>query len=136
MATTDHHLLGGISRHRWVGKRGPGRRPKIQLSATLSGKRWIVAAMRPPGREVRMRIWRTGKRSEPQPCADDIQSVVCGHGRGKSRRRYTDAELERLIKAEGAGGRNMPRPPAFCRPLGASRAIRPGPAAAPANPAE
>jgi hypothetical protein len=40
------------------------------------------------------------KRSEPQPCDDDIHKVVADKA-AEIEARYTDEELERLIKAKG-----------------------------------
>jgi hypothetical protein len=40
------------------------------------------------------------KRSEPQPCADDIESVAAAKA-AEIEARYTDEDLERLIKAKG-----------------------------------
>src|SRR5947208_12747179 len=40
------------------------------------------------------------KRSDPQPCADDIRSVAA-EAAADIEARYTDEDLERLIKAKG-----------------------------------
>lgn len=40
------------------------------------------------------------KRSEPQPCDDDIRSAVAAAA-ADIEARYTDEDLERLIKAKG-----------------------------------
>jgi hypothetical protein len=43
------------------------------------------------------------KRSEPQPCDEDIQKVAADKA-AEIEARYTDEELERLIKAKGLAG--------------------------------
>jgi hypothetical protein len=44
--------------------------------------------------------WR---RSEPQPCDEDLQQVAAAKA-AEIEARYTDEELERLIKAKGLAG--------------------------------
>jgi hypothetical protein len=80
-----------------VGKRGR-ETAKIQLSARFQ-EAVDRAAMR-AGRgssDAYLADWR---RSEPQPCADDIQNVVAATA-AEIEARYTDEDLERLIKAKG-----------------------------------
>jgi hypothetical protein len=43
------------------------------------------------------------KRSEPTPCDDDIQSVAAAKA-AEIEARYTDEDLERLIRAKGLAG--------------------------------
>jgi len=83
-----------------VGKRGR-ETAKIQLSARFQ-EAVDRAAMR-AGKGSSDAYLADWKRSEPQPCADDIQSVVAATA-AEIEARYTDAELERLIKAKGLAG--------------------------------
>ena len=80
-----------------VGKRGR-ETAKIQLSARFQ-EAVDRAAMR-AGKGSSDAYLADWKRSEPQPCADDIQTVVAATA-AEIEARYTDADLERLIKAKG-----------------------------------
>src|ERR1700730_5483475 len=76
-----------------------GREPaKIQLSARFQ-EAVDRAAMR-AGKGSSDAYLADWKRSEPQLCGDDIQAVVAATA-AEIEARYTDAELERLIKAKG-----------------------------------
>jgi hypothetical protein len=83
-----------------VGKRGR-ETAKIQLSARFQ-EAVDRAAMR-AGKGSSDAYLADWKRSEPQPCADDIQSVVAATA-AEIEARYTDEELERLIRAKGLAG--------------------------------
>jgi len=74
---------------------------KIQLSARFQ-EAVDRAAMR-AGKGSSDAYLADWKRSEPQPCADDIQNVVAVTA-AEIEARYTDADLERLIKAKGLAG--------------------------------
>ena len=88
-----------------VGKRGR-ETAKIQLSARFQ-EAVDRAAMR-AGKGSSDAYLADWKRSEPQPCADDIQNVVAATA-AQIEARYTDEDLERLIKAKGlAGGPSAP----------------------------
>jgi hypothetical protein len=50
------------------------------------------------------------KRSAPQPCGDDIQAVVAVTA-AEIEARYTDADLERLIRAKGLESTTIPPTP-------------------------
>jgi hypothetical protein len=80
-----------------VGKRGR-ETAKIQLSARFQ-EAVDRAAMR-AGKGSSDAYLADWKRSEPQPCADDIQGVVAATA-AEIEARYTDEDLERLIKAKG-----------------------------------
>jgi hypothetical protein len=80
-----------------VGKRGR-ETAKIQLSARFQ-EAVDRAAMR-AGKGSSDAYLADWKRSDPQPCADDIQSVVAATA-AEIEARYTDADLERLIRAKG-----------------------------------
>jgi hypothetical protein len=71
---------------------------KIQLSARFQ-EAVDRAAMR-AGRGSSDAYLADWKRSEPQPCGDDIQAVVAATA-AEIEARFTDEELERLIKAKG-----------------------------------
>jgi len=83
-----------------VGKRGR-ETAKIQLSARFQ-EAVDRAAMR-AGKGSSDAYLADWKRSEPQPCADDIQNVVAATA-AEIEARYTDEDLERLIKAKGLAG--------------------------------
>jgi hypothetical protein len=80
-----------------VGKRGR-ETAKIQLSARFQ-EAVDRAAMR-AGKGSSDAYLADWKRSEPQPCADDIQGVVAATA-AEIEARYTDEDLERLIRAKG-----------------------------------
>ena len=80
-----------------VGKRGR-ETARIQLSARFQ-EGVDRAAMR-AGKGSSDAYLADWKRSEPQPCADDIQSVVAATA-AEIEARYTDEDLERLIRAKG-----------------------------------
>jgi hypothetical protein len=80
-----------------VGKRGR-ETAKIQLSARFQ-EAVDRAAMR-AGKGSSDAYLADWKRSEPQPCADDIQTVVAATA-AEIEARYTDEDLERLIRAKG-----------------------------------
>jgi hypothetical protein len=71
---------------------------KVQLSARFQ-EAVDRAAMR-AGKGSSDAYLADWKRSEPQPCGDDIQAVVAATA-AEIEARYTDEELERLIKAKG-----------------------------------
>jgi hypothetical protein len=71
---------------------------KIQLSARFQ-EAVDRAAMR-AGKGSSDAYLADWKRSEPQLCGDDIQAVVAATA-AQIEARYTDEELERLIKAKG-----------------------------------
>ena len=71
---------------------------KIQLSARFQ-EAVDRAAMR-AGKGSSDAYLADWKRSEPQLCGDDIQAVVAATA-AEIEARYTDEELERLIKAKG-----------------------------------
>jgi hypothetical protein len=102
-----------------VGKRGR-ETAKIQLSARFQ-EAVDRAAMR-AGKGSSDAYLADWKRSEPQPCADDIQSVVAATA-AEIEARYTDDDLERLIRAKGLAGE-----PAAPAPQPTSAAQRPQPA--------
>jgi hypothetical protein len=87
-----------------VGRRGR-ETAKIQLSARFQ-EAVDRAAMR-AGRGSSDAYLADWKRSEPQPCADDIQSVVAATA-ADIEARYTDEDLERLIKAKGLAAGSAP----------------------------
>src|ERR1700731_1832784 len=71
---------------------------KIQLSARFQEAVDRAAMRAGKGRsEAYLPDW---KRREPQPCGDDIQAVGAATA-AEIEARYTDEELERLIKAKG-----------------------------------
>jgi hypothetical protein len=71
---------------------------KIQLSARFQ-EAVDRAAMR-AGKGSSDAYLADWKRSEPQLCGDDIRAVVAATA-AEIEARYTDEELERLIKAKG-----------------------------------
>jgi hypothetical protein len=71
---------------------------KIQLSARFQ-EAVDRAAMR-AGKGSSDAYLADWKRSDPQPCGDDIQAVVAATA-AEIEARYTDEDLERLIKAKG-----------------------------------
>jgi Virulence factor len=71
---------------------------KIQLSARFQ-EAVDRAAMR-AGKGSSDAYLADWKRSEPQPCGDDIQAVVAATA-AQIEARFTDEDLERLIKAKG-----------------------------------
>ena len=71
---------------------------KVQLSARFQ-EAVDRAAMR-AGKGSSDAYLADWKRSEPQPCGDDIQAVVAATA-AEIEARYTDEDLERLIKAKG-----------------------------------
>jgi hypothetical protein len=71
---------------------------KIQLSARFQ-EAVDRAAMR-AGKGSSDAYLADWKRSAPQPCGDDIQAVVATTA-AEIEARYTDEDLERLIKAKG-----------------------------------
>ena len=83
-----------------VGKRGR-ETAKIQLSARFQ-EAVDRAAMR-AGKGSSDAYLADWKRSEPQTCADDIQTVVAATA-AQIEARYTDEDLERLIRAKGLAG--------------------------------
>jgi len=83
-----------------VGKRGR-ETAKIQLSARFQ-EAVDRAAMR-AGKGSSDAYLADWKRSEPQPCADDIKSVVAATA-AEIEARYTDEDLEHLIRAKGLAG--------------------------------
>jgi len=103
---------------------------KIQLSARFQ-EAVDRAAMR-AGKGSSDAYLADWKRSEPQPCADDIQNVVAVTA-AEIEARYTDADLERLIRAKGLAGESS----ATTAPGGtASAAAQPPQAANDADPAD
>jgi hypothetical protein len=96
-----------------VGKRGR-ETAKIQLSARFQ-EAVDRAAMR-AGKGSSDAYLADWKRSDPQPCGDDIQKVVADTA-AEIEARYTDEELERLIRAKGlAGGPSAPTPQSAVAP--------------------
>lgn len=83
-----------------VAKRGR-ETAKIQLSARFQ-EAVDRAAMR-AGKGSSDAYLADWKRSEPQPCADDIQNVVATIA-AQIEARYRDEDLERLIRAKGLAG--------------------------------
>src|ERR1700733_11615788 len=71
---------------------------KVQLSARFQ-EAVDRAAMR-AGKGSSDAYLADWKRSAPQPCGDDIQAVVATTA-AELEARYTDEDLERLIKAKG-----------------------------------
>jgi hypothetical protein len=100
---------------------------KIQLSARFQ-EAVDRAAMR-AGKGSSDAYLADWKRSEPQSCADDIQAVVAATA-ADIEARYTDEDLERLIKAKGLAGA-VTSPAAESAP-----AAQPSPAADPSDPAD
>jgi hypothetical protein len=80
-----------------IAKRGR-ETAKIQLSARFQ-EAVDRAAMR-AGKGSSDAYLADWKRSEPRDCADDIQKVVAATA-AEIEARYTDEDLERLIKAKG-----------------------------------
>jgi hypothetical protein len=112
-----------------VGKRGR-ETAKIQLSARFQ-EAVDRAAMR-AGKGSSDAYLADWKRSEPQPCADDIQTVVAATA-AEIEARYTDEELERLIRAKGLAGAPATQSPPATR---SAPAVPPQPAAHPLQPAD
>jgi len=82
---------------------------KIQLSARFQ-EAVDRAAMR-AGKGSSDAYLADWKRSDPQPCADDIQAVVAATA-AEIEARYTDEDLERLIRARASNPRRFrPRSP-------------------------
>jgi len=80
-----------------IAKRGR-ETAKVQLSARFQ-EAVDRAAMR-AGKGSSDAYLADWKRSEPQPCADDIQAVVAAEA-ARIESRYTDEDLERLIRSKG-----------------------------------
>jgi len=80
-----------------VGRRGR-ETAKVQLSARFQ-EAVDRAAMR-AGKGSSDAYLADWKRSEPRPCAEDIQAAVAAVA-AEIEARYTDEELERLIRAKG-----------------------------------
>lgn len=80
-----------------IGKRGR-ETAKIQLSARFQ-EAVDRAAMR-AGKGSSDAYLADWKRSDPQPCEDDIQAAVAAVA-ADIEARYSDEHLERLIKAKG-----------------------------------
>jgi hypothetical protein len=80
-----------------VGRRGR-ETAKVQLSARFQ-EAVDRAAMR-AGRGSSDAYLADWKRSDPKPCDDNIEAAVAALA-ADIEARYTDAELERLIKAKG-----------------------------------
>ncbi|HEY3787015.1 MAG TPA: virulence factor [Steroidobacteraceae bacterium] len=80
-----------------IAKRGR-ESAKVQLSARFQ-EAVDRAAMR-AGKGSSDAYLADWKRSDPQPCEEDIQSVVAAAA-AAIEARYTDEELERLIRAKG-----------------------------------
>jgi len=80
-----------------IGRRGR-ETAKVQLSARFQ-EAVDRAAMR-AGRGSSDAYLADWKRSAPQPCDDDIHSVVAAAA-AAIEGRYTDEDLERLIRAKG-----------------------------------
>jgi hypothetical protein len=100
-----------------VGKRGR-ETAKIQLSARFQ-EAVDRAAMR-AGKGSSDAYLADWKRSDPRPCGDDIQKVVADIA-AEIEARYTDEELERLIRAKGlAGGPSAPSPQSAVAPHAAA----------------
>jgi hypothetical protein len=83
-----------------IAKRGR-ETAKVQLSARFQ-EAVDRAAMR-AGKGSSDAYLADWKRSEPQPCDDDIEKVVAGKA-AEIEARYTDEDLEILIKAKGLAG--------------------------------
>ena len=71
---------------------------KVQLSARFQ-EAVDRAAMR-AGKGSSDAYLADWQRSDPQPCPDDIETVAAAKA-AEIEARYTDADLERLIKAQG-----------------------------------
>lgn len=84
-----------------VGKRGR-ETSKVQLSARFQ-EAVDRAAMR-AGKGSSDAYLADWKRSEPTPCADDIAAAVAAVA-ADIEARYTDEDLERLIRSKGLDGR-------------------------------
>jgi Virulence factor len=82
---------------------------KVQLSARFQ-EAVDRAAMR-AGKGSSDAYLADWKRSEPRPCGEDIHAAVAAEA-AKLEARYTDEDLERLIRAKGlnasAGGSSEP----------------------------
>jgi hypothetical protein len=83
-----------------IAKRGR-ETAKVQLSARFQ-EAVDRAAMR-AGKGSSDAYLADWKRSEPQPCDDDIEKVVAGKA-AEIEARYTDEDLEILIRAKGLAG--------------------------------
>jgi hypothetical protein len=81
---------------------------KIQLSARFQ-EAVDRAAMR-AGKGSSDAYLADWKRSAPQPCGDDIQAVVAVTA-AELEARYTDEDLERLIRAKGLESTTIPPMP-------------------------
>ncbi len=81
---------------------------KIQLSARFQ-EAVDRAAMR-AGKGSSDAYLADWKRSDPQPCGDDIQAVVAVTA-AEIEARYTDEDLERLIRAKGLESATIPPTP-------------------------
>ena len=81
---------------------------KIQLSARFQ-EAVDRAAMR-AGKGSSDAYLADWKRSAPQPCGDDIQAVVAVTA-AEIEARYTDEDLERLIRAKGLESTTIPPMP-------------------------
>ena len=81
---------------------------KIQLSARFQ-EAVDRAAMR-AGKGSSDAYLADWKRSAPQPCDDDIQAVVAVTA-AEIEARYTDEDLERLIRAKGLESTTIPPTP-------------------------
>lgn len=99
---------------------------KIQLSARFQ-EAVDRAAMRAGkgSSDAYLADWR---RSEPQPCGDDIQAVVAATA-AEIEARFTDEDLERLIKAKGL------QPPSADVAVDSSGSTAPADPEGPADPA-
>jgi hypothetical protein len=74
---------------------------KVQLSARFQ-EAVDRAAMR-AGKGSSDAYLADWKRSDPQPCGDDLNAVAAAEA-AKLEARYTDEDLERLIRAKGLEG--------------------------------
>ncbi len=83
-----------------IAKRGR-ETAKVQLSARFQ-EAVDRAAMR-AGKGSSDAYLADWKRSDPQPCDDDIERVVAGKA-AEIEASYTDEDLEILIKAKGLAG--------------------------------
>ena len=80
-----------------IGKRGR-EAAKVQLSARFQ-EAIDRAAMR-AGKGSSDAYLADWKRSEPRPCGDDLQQEAAAEA-AQLEARYSDAELERLVRAKG-----------------------------------
>jgi len=114
-----------------VGKRGRDT-ANIQLSARFQ-EAVDRAAMR-AGKGSSDAYLADWKRSEPQSCADDIQSVVAATA-AEIEARYTDEDLESLIKAKGLAATASPAAESTAA-ASAPPAAQPPPPTDPSDPAD